>query len=237
MKGDKPRVALVTGANRGLGFETARQLIAKGLSVVLAGRDAAALERARHSLAGEDRRRAVTVQMDVTSVESITAAQRAVTEQVGSIDVLVNNAAVLLGENDDVLSIPTDEYRRTLETNLFGVIEVCRAFVPGMARAGYGRIVNVSSGAGQLATMSTYAPAYSISKTALNAFTRILAQTYRADGVLANAVDPGWVRTDMGGPSAPRSPQEGADTIVWLATLPDNGPTGGFFRDRRATQW
>ena len=159
------------------------------------------------------------------------------TGQVGRVDVLVNNAAILLGENDDVFSIATDDYRRTFETNLFGVIEVCRAFVPAMAHAGYGRVVNVSSGAGQLATMSTYAPAYSMSKAALNAFTRILADTYRSSGVLANVVDPGWVRTDMGGPSAPRSPQEGADTIVWLATLPDRGPTGGFFRDRRAIEW
>jgi NAD(P)-dependent dehydrogenase (short-subunit alcohol dehydrogenase family) len=160
-----------------------------------------------------------------------------VTEHVGPVDVLVNNAAVLLSENDEVLSIPSDAYRRTFETNVFGAIEVCRAFVPQMARAGYGRIVNVSSGAGQLATMSAYAPAYSMSKAALNAFTRILAHTYRASGVLVNAVDPGWVRTDMGGPSAPRSPQEGAETIVWLATLPDSGPTGGFFHDRRAIDW
>jgi NAD(P)-dependent dehydrogenase (short-subunit alcohol dehydrogenase family) len=237
VRNGEARVALVTGANRGLGFETARQLLAKGLSVVLAGRDAAALERAHRSLAEHDQRRAVTVQMDVRSVESITAAQRVVTEQVGSVNVLVNNAAVLFGENDDVLAIAAAEYRRTFETNLFGVIEVCRAFVPGMARAGYGRIVNVSSGAGQLATMSAYAPAYSMSKAAVNAFTRILANTYRGDGVLVNAVDPGWVRTDMGGPSAPRSPQEGADTIVWLATVPDDGPTGGFFRDRRAIEW
>ena len=227
----------MTGANRGLGLETVRQLLTKGLSVVLAGRDAAALQRAHRSLAEEDQRRATTVQLDVTSVESITAARQAVAARVGSVDVLVNNAAVLLGEDDDVLSIGAEEYRRTFETNLFGAIEVCRAFVPAMARARYGRVVNVSSGAGQLATMSAYAPAYSISKAALNAFTRILAHTYRADGVLVNAVDPGWVRTDMGGPSAPRSPQEGADTIVWLATLPDRGPSGKFFRDRRAIEW
>jgi NAD(P)-dependent dehydrogenase (short-subunit alcohol dehydrogenase family) len=231
------RVALVTGANRGLGFETSRQLLAKGLTVVLAGRDESTVERAHRTLAQHEQRRAMTVQMDVTSVESITRAQRAVTEQVGSVDVLVNNAAVLLGENDDVLSIPREAYRRSFETNVFGVVEVCRAFAPDMARARYGRIVNVSSGAGQLATMSTYAPAYSISKAALNAFTRILAHTYRDSGVLVNAVDPGWVRTDMGGPSAPRSPQEGAETIVWLATLADDGPTGGFFRDRRAIDW
>ena len=230
------RVALVTGANRGLGVETSRQLLAKGLTVVLAGRDDAALERARRTLA-QSEQCAMVVRMDVTDVDSIAAAHRIVTERVGSVDVLVNNAAVLLFEDDDALSIPTEAYRDTFETNVFGVIEVCRVFAPDMARAGYGRIVNVSSGAGQLATMSAYAPAYSISKAALNAFTRILAHSYRASGVLVNAVDPGWVRTDMGGPSAPRSPQEGADTIVWLATLPDGGPTGGFFRDRRAIEW
>ena len=237
MRTDNARVALVTGANRGLGFETARQLLAEGLVVVLAGRDAAALERACQTLTADDQRRASAVQMDVTNVESVTAAQRTVNKQLGAVDVLVNNAAVLLGENDHVLSIAAEDYRRTFETNLVGVIEVCRAFIPEMARAGYGRVVNVSSGAGQLATMSSYAPAYSMSKTALNAFTRILADTYRSSGVLANVVDPGWVRTDMGGPSAPRSPQQGADTIVWLATLPDDGPTGGFFRDRRAVEW
>ena len=119
-------VAVVTGANRGLGYETARQLLAKGLVVVLAGRDAAALERARQALRAEDQRRAVTVQLDVTSVETITAPQRPLVEQVGSVDVLVNNAALLLGERDGVLSIPIDDYRRAIETNLLGVIEVCR---------------------------------------------------------------------------------------------------------------
>jgi NAD(P)-dependent dehydrogenase (short-subunit alcohol dehydrogenase family) len=233
----RQRVALVTGANRGLGLETSRQLLAKGLMVVMAGRDHAALERARRTLDRDEQPRAVAVPMDVTDSESIVAAHRTVSERLGSVDVLVNNAAVLLFENEDVLSIPADAYRETFETNVFGVIDVCRAFVPEMARRRYGRVVNVSSGAGQLATMSTYAPAYSMSKAALNAFTRILASTYRDAGVLVNAVDPGWVRTDMGGPSAPRSPKEGADTIVWLATLPDEGPTGGFFHDRRAIEW
>jgi len=234
--GKRTRVALVTGANRGLGLETTRQLLARGLHAVLAGRDDRALDGALASLGNVDDR-AMTVQMDVTDASSIRDAQRAVAERFGGVDVLVNNAAVLLFENEDVLSIPKDAYRRTFETNLFGAIEVARVFVPEMARAGYGRVVNVSSGAGQLARMSDYAPAYSMSKTALNAFTRILASTFRDSGVLVNAVDPGWVRTDMGGPSAPRSPQEGADTIVWLATLPDDGPTGGFFHDRRAIDW
>jgi NAD(P)-dependent dehydrogenase (short-subunit alcohol dehydrogenase family) len=232
----RTRVALVTGANRGLGFETSRQLVAKGLKVVLAGRDHDAIERARRNL-DQSEARAMTVRMDVTDVASIAQAQRAIGQRFGSVDILVNNAAVLLFEDEEVLSIPAEAFQRTFDANLFGVIDVCRVFAPEMARAGYGRIVNVSSRAGQLATMSTYAPAYSISKAALNAFTRILAHTYRDSGVLVNAADPGWVRTDMGGPSAPRSPQEGADTIVWLATLPDNGPTGGFFHDRRAIAW
>jgi NAD(P)-dependent dehydrogenase (short-subunit alcohol dehydrogenase family) len=232
----EPRVALVTGANRGLGLETSRQLLEKGLTVVLAGRDEVALERACRAVARSDQR-AGTVLMDVTDVESIVAAHRMLSERLGPVHVLVNNAAVLSSENEDVLSIPASTYRATFETNLFGAIEVCRVFAPDMERVGYGRIVNVSSGAGQLSKMSGYAPAYSMSKAALNAFTRILAHTYRGSGVLVNAVDPGWVRTDMGGPSAPRSPEKGAETIVWLATLPENGPTGGFFKDKRSIDW
>ena len=230
-------MALVTGANRGLGLETSRQLLAQGMTVVMAGRDAAALERARKGLPQDAAGRAIVMAIDVTDAASIDAAERLVTERAGPVDVLVNNAAVLLFESADVLSIPPDGYRDTFETNLFGVVEVCRRFVPAMARRRRGRVVNVSSGAGQLSTMSTYAPAYSMSKAALNAFTRQLASAYRDRGILVNAVDPGWVRTDMGGPSAPRSPPAGADTIVWLATLPDDGPTGGFFHDRRANDW
>ena len=230
------RVALVTGANRGIGLETARQLLARGLRVVLAGRDARAVEEARRTLAG-DGANAMTVRLDVTDASSTEAAAKTIAKRWGGVDVLVNNAAVLLDEDSGVLTIPTDHFRETLETNLLGVIETCRVFVPPMAERGYGRVVNVSSSAGQLSTMSTYAPAYSISKAALNAFTRILAATYRGRGVLANAVDPGWVRTDMGGPSAPRSVEEGADGIVWCATLPARGPSGGYFLDRRPIDW
>ena len=236
MTNERTRVAIVTGANRGLGLETSRQLLSQGLKVALSGRDKDALDRAAATL-GSHGDRVMTVRMDVVDVGSIKGAQAAVKRVFGHVDVLVNNAAVLIAENDAVLSIPSETYRRTFDTNVFGVIEVCRVFAPAMADAGYGRIVNVSSGAGQLATMSGYAPAYSMSKTALNAFTRILAHTYQADGVLVNAVDPGWVRTDMGGHSAPRSLREGADTIVWLATLPDDGPNGGFFHDRHSIAW
>ncbi len=229
------RVALVTGANRGMGLETCRELMARGLRVVMTGRDGDELQRARRDLGHAAD--VIAVPLDVTKAASIQAAHAAVRDQFGDVDVLVNNAAILLHENSDVLSIPHDAFAETFEANVFGVVEVCRAFVPAMAARGYGRVVNVSSGAGQLSRMSTYAPAYSMSKAALNAITRILAETYRRDGVLVNAVDPGWVRTDMGGRTAPRSVQQGVDTTVWLATLPDDGPTGGFFRDRRRIDW
>jgi NAD(P)-dependent dehydrogenase (short-subunit alcohol dehydrogenase family) len=230
------RVAAVTGANRGLGLETARQLLAHGLRVALTGRDLQAVERALDGVEAAPGS-AIAVAMDVTDPSSIKRAHGAIVKAFGSVDVIVNNAAILLFESSDVLETPLDGFRETFETNCFGVIEVCREFVPPMVERGYGRVVNVSSGAGQVSKISTYAPAYSMSKSALNAFTRILAQTYRHAGVLANVVDPGWVRTDMGGPSAPRSVQQGADTTVWLATLPDSGPTGGFFRDRRPIEW
>ena len=234
-KATSPRVALVTGANRGIGLETCRQLLARGLRVVMTGRDEGAVASALDSL--EHGGNAIAVRMDVTDPDSIRAALETVVSRLGPVDVLVNNAAVLLHEDADVLETPHDGFSRTFETNVFGVVEVCRVFVPPMARRGYGRVVNVSSGVGQLTGMSTYAPAYAMSKTSLNAFTRILGATYQGQGVLANAVDPGWVRTDMGGPSAPRSVAQGADGIVWLATLPDDGPTGGFFRDRQAIPW
>jgi NAD(P)-dependent dehydrogenase (short-subunit alcohol dehydrogenase family) len=230
------RVALVTGANRGIGLEVCRQLAAGGLRVILTGRDA---KRARDAAAALSKEGldVLSAVADVADTGSIAALREHVDAEFGSVDVLINNAAVLVGEDRGVLTTRIDDFRATLETNVVGALAMCQAFVPGMVRRNYGRVVNVSSTAGQLTSMGTYAPAYSISKAALNAVTRQVAAAARGSGVLVNSVCPGWVRTRMGGSGAPRSVEQGADTIVWLATLPANGPTGGFFRDRRSIEW
>lgn len=230
---DHPRVAVVTGGNRGIGLEVCRQLADHGLRVVLGSRDASRGEEAAHRIdpSGE---RVTARALDVTSDASVRdfAAWLAATH--GGADVLVNNAAVLV--ETPVLEASVDEYRRSMETNVYGALRLCQALVPAMRRRGYGRVVNVSSGAGQLARMGGYAPPYSLSKAALNALTRQVADA-AGPRVLVNAVDPGWVRTDMGGPGAPRPVSQGAETIVWCATLPDDGPTAGFFHDRRPMPW
>jgi NAD(P)-dependent dehydrogenase (short-subunit alcohol dehydrogenase family) len=231
---DRRRTVVVTGGNRGIGLEACRQLAAGGLGVILTARDVSKAAAAARSL---DSEAIEPEQLDVTDPDSIRAlAARLAARQV-HVDVLVNNAAILLDEGQSILDLDAADLRHTFETNLFAPVALTQAFVPGMVSRRYGRIVNVSSEAGQLASMSTYAPAYSMSKAALNAFTRQLAAATRGTGVLVNSVSPGWVRTDMGGPSAPRSVREGADTIVWLATLGVKGPTGGFFSDRQPIAW
>jgi NAD(P)-dependent dehydrogenase (short-subunit alcohol dehydrogenase family) len=229
------RVALVTGANRGIGLEVCRQLAAHGLRVVLTARDPDKGQAAADGLTAEGLDVAF-LPLDVTDPAAAEAARRWVDERYGRLDVLVNNAAVLLDENAGVFDVPLPIFSETMAINLHGPLHLCRAFVPGMRQRGYGRVVNVSSEMGQLSTMGGYSPAYAISKAALNALTRVVAaEAGRA--VKVNAACPGWVRTDMGGPHASRSVEQGVDTIVWLATLSDSGPTGGFFKDRRPIDW
>ncbi|HEY1358385.1 MAG TPA: SDR family NAD(P)-dependent oxidoreductase [Thermoleophilaceae bacterium] len=218
------RTALVTGGNRGIGLEAARQLAAAGLRVVLTSRDADAGRAAADDL-GVD-----YAQLDVTDAASVDELADM------EIDVLVNNAGVLLDEGRGMLDLDEHTLRATFEANFFGPFRTCARLLPGMVERGYGRVVNVSSGAGQITKMTSYSPAYSISKAALNAMTRQFALAAAGD-VKVNAMCPGWVHTDMGGSAAPRSPEEAADTIVWLATLPADGPTNGFFRDRRPLDW
>lgn len=231
------RVAVVTGANRGIGFEVSRQLARHGMRVLLACRDAAKGEAAAERIRYENGDAQVIV-LDVTDGASVASLAKYVRDHFGSADVLVNNAGILIDPpGSRMLESSLDTYRETLEVNLFGPLQLCLALVPAMRESGYGRVVNLSSGLGQLSEMGAGTPAYRISKTALNALTRTLAAELAGTNVLVNALCPGWVRTDMGGRSASRSVEQGADTAVWLATLPDGGPSGGLFRDRRPIPW
>jgi NAD(P)-dependent dehydrogenase (short-subunit alcohol dehydrogenase family) len=232
------RVALVTGANRGIGLEITRQLAGLGNRVILGARNIAQGEAAVRIFSPNDTN-VIPAELGVTNEVIIEKLVRKISSDFGRLDILVNNAGILIDESDRPSETKPQTIRTTLETNLLGPWRLCQAFIPLMKRNNYGRIVNVSSGAGALSEMreGLYAPAYSISKTALNALTIMLASELRGSNILVNAACPGWVRTEMGGADAPRSVREGADTTVWLATLPDNGPTGGFFRDRARIDW
>ncbi|TCO80806.1 short-subunit dehydrogenase [Plasticicumulans lactativorans] len=239
---DRP-VAVVTGANRGLGLATARALASHGLHVLMTSRNAEAGAAATERLAAAGLDVAFHP-LEVTDAGSVATLGAFVRSRCGRIDVLVNNAGVLLDghglvdrNGSSAFKASLDTLRTTMETNVYGPLALAQEFVPLMRTRGYGRVVNVSSGMGQLADMGGHWPAYRISKAALNALTRILAAETAGSGILVNAISPGWVRTDMGGQNAERSPEEAAAGIVWAATLPDDGPSGGFFRDGVALPW
>jgi len=158
-------------------------------------------------------------------------------DKYGVADILVNNAAVLLDQFGRIIQTPVEIYRATMATNLYGPLLLCQTFIPMMVKRNYGRVVNVSSGAGQFENMIDDMTAYRLSKIALNGLTLMLADSVKGSNVLINAGCPGWVRTEMGSPNAPRSIEEGAEGIVWLATLPEGGPHGGFFRDGQLIPW
>ena len=239
----KQQVALVTGSNRGIGFEIAKQLVMKKIQVVLTSRNSANGEAALKRLTRDDGgiKKEVSMQLDVSNQVSVDRILDEVEKTFGRLDILVNNAAILI-DRDDVAASRADleMVKTTLETNLIGAWRMCKAFIPLMKKNGFGRIVNVSSGSGEFEYMATsggYWPAYSVSKTSLNALTVMLASELRGTNILVNAVCPGWVRTDMGGSNATRSVEEGAATPVWLATLPDGGPTGHNYYDKKRISW
>jgi NAD(P)-dependent dehydrogenase (short-subunit alcohol dehydrogenase family) len=231
------RIAIVTGGNRGIGHEIARQLIGNDIHVVIGCRDAAKCEHAVAALKMEGPN-VSGFTLDVVDTRSVRRFVDHVVKNHGAPSILVNNAGVYPESTEArVVDTPTSIWRETLETNLFGAVRLCRDVVPHMEKLRYGRIVNVSSGLGQINHMGEGSPAYRVSKAALNALTRTLAAEVAGKGILVNSMSPGWVRTDMGGPDAPRSPEEAADTAVWLSLLPSSGPTGQFFRDRKPIPW
>ena len=227
------RTAVITGASRGLGLETARQLAARGYAVVLTGRDASALEQAATIIGAS----ATWHRLDVADDSSVSAFFNWLTKDHARLDVLVNNAGRVYGAHGaSFLATETATLAEAIDNNALGAYRMMRHAMPLMAKAGYGRIVNVSSGMGALNDMGSGAVPYRVSKTALNALT-ILAAHEAPRGVKVNAVCPGWVRTDMGGPNATRDVQSGAVGIVWAAVLDDDGPSGGFFRDGKPISW
>ncbi|TGT70936.1 SDR family NAD(P)-dependent oxidoreductase [bacterium M00.F.Ca.ET.159.01.1.1] len=231
-KNHSGKVALVTGGNRGIGLETARQLTELGFTVLIGVRDLAKGETAARKLGGE----VEAIALDVAAPDAAAHAAAEVERRFGRLDVLVNNAAIHYDPSARALKPDWTVISEAFETNVFGAWRAAAAFAPLLSASGHGRLVNVSSEGGSLASMGAGAPAYSTSKATLNALTRILAAELRGAGVLVNSICPGWVATDMGGPGG-RPVAQGAAGIVWAATLPDGGPTGGFFRDGKTLPW
>jgi NAD(P)-dependent dehydrogenase (short-subunit alcohol dehydrogenase family) len=230
------KIALVTGGNRGIGFEVCRQLAKLGIRVILGSRDNSKGTIASRELVGEG----LSVEMrelDVSDEESIRDCMRWIRREIGRLDILVNNAGIMVEEGDAHPEHEIQIIRDTMQTNVYGPLLLSRLATPIMKSRRYGRIVNLSSGMGSLAEMGAGYIAYRMSKAALNVVTRVLTAETEGMGILINSVDPGWVQTGMGGRTASRSVAKGAETPVWLATLPDSGPTGGFFRDRKAIAW
>ncbi len=230
------RIAVVTGANRGIGRQTAEDLAALGYHVLLTARDDAQ-GRGVAAAMQENGLPVAFHQLDVTDAASIRRLVKHVADAYGRADVLINNAAVNLDKGVSPLELELAILRLTMETNVYGPFQLCQALAPLMQRHGYGRIVNVSSQAGRLSSPQPDGLAYRTSKAALNMITRVLARRLEGSNILVNAVHPGWVRTEMGGAHAPLSLVESTDTIIWLATLPEDGPTGGFFYRREPMDW
>ena len=230
------RIAVVTGGNRGIGLAICRGLAAKGVRVILAARDPEKGEAAAAVL-GKEGLPVRFHPLDASDPASIEALAAFVGKEYGRLDILINNAAIRNDRNHSALDVPVETIQAAMETNALGPLLLCQRLAPWLKKSRAGRVVNVSSGMASIAQMEGGSPAYRLTKVAINALTRLLADELKGSGVLVNACHPGWVRTEMGGAGASKSPEEGADTPIWLALLPDGGPTGGFFRDRQPMPW
>lgn len=230
-------MVLISGGARGIGSGIARGLADLGHRVVITARDAIEAESAAAEIT-EGRPGSVRgTDLEITDDGSIARLLDAIREHEGRLDTLVNNAGLVGGYRERAAEVDLDQVRSVLEINLLGAWALTQAALPLLRQSPAPRIVNLSSGMGQLDEMGGGAAAYRTSKAALNALTRVLANEEGGSGLLVNTMCPGWVKTDLGGPGAPRTIEEGADTAIWLATLPDDGPSGGFFRDRTAIPW
>jgi len=233
----KNRVVVVTGGNRGIGHEICHQLAKLDITVLLTSRH----EKDGLEAVADFNKRKLPVrfhQLDVTNPAQILKLKDFLTKEFGRCDGLVNNAGIFIESKEgNFFNTDVNILRQTMETNVYGPYFLCQTLVPLMKKNNYGRIVNISSGLGQLNDMGGEYPAYRMSKTAINAITRVLAAELAGTNILVNSMCPGWVKTRMGGPGATRSVEEGADTAVWLSTLPDGGPSGKIFRDRKKVSW
>lgn len=234
------RIAVVTGANRGIGLEVCRQLALKGLKVVLTSRHQETGKKAADDLKKQNLDVDYML-LDVSDEQSIKIFAKDFETKYSRCDVLVNNAGIFPDDSSkkstSVFDTEINLIKEAMMTNVYGPMLLCQALVPLMRKNKYGRIVNFSSGMGQLTHMNGHCPAYRISKTSINALTRILNDELLGENILVNSLCPGWVKTRMGGKGATRTVEQGADTAVWLATLPDDGPRGKFFRDRKEFAW
>lgn len=230
------RVVLITGANRGIGFETAKQLAGRGFHIIVGARDETSGKKAAKSIQNVTGK-VTFLLLDVSRSESIRNAVGQFGKIADRLDVLINNAGIYPDEGTNILAVPREQMVETLQTNTFGALEVTQQFLVYLRKATDARVINVSSGYGQLDGLAPDVPSYCISKLALNGLTVMLAKALQADDVSVNSMCPGWVRTDMGGPNATRSVEEGADTAVWLADEAPHEFTGKFFRSRKEIPW
>lgn len=228
------KIALVTGGNRGIGFAITQGLLQKGYQVIITSRS---LDKAKQAAEKLNSSNIIPIELDVADDNSINKALQTIQQKVNHLDVLINNAGIYPDEGVNILTIDRELLVTTLNTNTFGAIRMVQEFLPLLKKSSDARVVNVSSGFGEINGLSADYPSYCLSKLALNGVTIMLAQTLRSQNIAVNAICPGWVKTDMGGDSAPRTPEQGADTAIWLATEAPRKESGKYWRDRKVISY